>query len=231
MENKKVITAICLRIGIVILAFLGIAFNIFTKGEYMIGRLSFLFFTIQSNFLVAIVAVVLIVFDIFKLKGSKKDLPRWFYYLKFAATTAISLTFIVFWTLLAWVMKPSYLYSVSNLTLHTIVPIVAVIDYILFTKDYKITKFGLASSLIFPLAYFVFAVILIAFEVSFGPDMQAPYFFIDYKKNGWFKISNGQIGVFYWVMIILIIFYLIAFGIDKIHKMVIQKNTLKGEDV
>lgn len=231
MENKKVIISICLKIVIVILAFLGIAFNIFTKGEYMIGRLSFLFFTIQSNFLIAIVALFLIVFDILKLKGVKKDLPRWLSYLKFAATSAISLTFIVFWTLLAWVMKPSYLYSVSNLTLHTFVPIIAVIDYILFTIDYKTTKFGLASSLIFPLAYFVFAVILIAFEVSFGPDMQAPYFFLDYKKNGWFKISNGQIGVFYWVMLILIIFYVIAFGIDKVHKMVIQKNTLKGEDV
>ncbi len=227
MKNKKVIVSMCLKIVIVVMAFLGIASNMFTTGEYMIGHLSFLFFTIQSNFLMALVAIVLIVFDIIKLKGIKKELPRWLYYLKFAATTAVILTLIVFWAFLAWTMEPSYLYSVGNLTLHTIVPIVAVVEYIIFTNDYKTTKFGLASSLIFPLAYFVFAVILMAANVSFGPDMQAPYFFLDYKKNGWFKISNGNIGVVYWVIIILIIFYLLAFGIDRLHKIAIKRKSLK----
>lgn len=69
--------------------------------------------------------------------------------------------------------------------------------------------------------------ILSTANVRFVDGAKVPYFFLDYEKYGWFEIGDGNIGVFYWVIIILIIVYLIGISINFLHQFIQKKQKLK----
>jgi len=218
MTKKKTMVSLSIKSVLVIVAFTGII-----KGLVETGPRVFLFFTQLSNLFVALVSLVLITFDINKLSKDNKTIPNWLNYLKFSATIGITLTFIVFWALLAKDESASYLRSFNNLSLHTIVPILAITEYVLFTKDFGLTKKGMTTALIPPLAYFIFAMILMAFNVSFGDGKVAPYFFLNYKELGWFGFSGG-LGVFYWIIIVLSIIYVLAYVVSLLHNIRLKQQ-------
>lgn len=211
-KNKKVISLI-LKSLIIVIALAGVI-----KGAIETGPKVFLYFTQLSNVLAIIVAAIFIYFDINELREKEVKIHRFMYYLKFAATVGVALTFIVFWALLAKDEPISYLLSFNNISLHTLAPILMIVEYILFTEDYQVTKKSMTSALIPPLAYFIFAMVLMAFNVTFGGNQTAPYFFLDYKNSGWFGFSDG-LGVFYWIIIVLGIIYLLALFINFLHKL------------
>lgn len=227
MNNKKIIISIVLKITAIILIVVGVCLNIFGGQEFMAGSKSLLYFTIQSNILAAILCSIGVIFDFKRLKNDSAVHNKVFNYFQLVATTGVTLTLIVFWALLAQSMPPSYLYSVSNLALHTLGPLLVLLDYIFFTKNFKPSKKMLMVVWTFPLVYFAFAMILSLSSVDFGYGMRVPYFFLDYKELGWFNISNGNIGVFYWVIIILIIVYLIGLGIDSLNQLYMKRSSSK----
>lgn len=219
MNKKALYLSLTLKLVAFVLMIFGVIANMSGTGDFMAGGKSLFYFTIQSNIVAAIVSLIGVIFDLQKLKGKTIKPSVWFDYLKFIATIGVTLTFIIFWGLLAARMPLFYLYSFSNLTLHTFGPLLVVIEYIFFTSTFKPNKKTLTVAWLFPLFYFIFAMILSLFNVDFGYDMKVPYFFLDYHKLGWFKIANGNIGVIYWVLIILVIIYLIAWGIDRINQL------------
>lgn len=218
MNKKGTVIAIIIKSVAIVLIVIGVLLNFFQNGDFMAGSKSLLYFTIQSNILAAIISAVGIFFDVQKLRGKQRPSNDIFNYFKLVATTGVTLTLIVFWTLLTSMVPPSYLYSVSNLTLHTLVPILVLLDYIFFTDNFKPKKRMIAITWSFPLFYFAFAMILSLFEVQFSSGTHVPYFFLDYEKYGWFKISSDAIGVFYWVVIILILVYAIGFGVHSLNQ-------------
>jgi hypothetical protein len=149
-----------------------------------------LYYTIQSNILVLALFILLTVATAKSLRdGTKKDAC---FYPKLCAGVllCILLTLAVFWIMLA----PKYtdfstLIKFSNMGVHTFVPILMLVDYILFSLGGRLTKRDPFHFGIVPLFYLVFATVagLLGATYKTGDDVtrRFPYFFIDYDNTGW----------------------------------------------
>lgn len=150
-------------------------------------------FTIQSNLWISVICLV---FFGFELRGQgQRKIPQGLQLLKFMFTSSILLTWSVFAVLLSPTMTTAYLLSQSNLFLHNLTPVLALLDYLNFDSDSQVGAKQLPFSLVMPLFYTIF------FCVAYACTGKLPvqYFFLDYKKYGWFRITKKGIGVIYWI--------------------------------
>ena len=160
---KKIKISLILNIIIVLLVTLASIF-MFTGFTFMPSKTlleaskieMFKFFTVDSNILVGIVSLFLIIYEIKLLKGKIGHIPKKIYILKFIATSAVTLTFLT--TLLF--LAPQYgfyaMYNNNNLFFHLIVPILALISYIFFEKydnKYKYAFLGIIPMFIYSIYY------------------------------------------------------------------------------
>ena len=176
-------------------------------------KIGFTFFTQLSNLYVG----VLCLFEL--LTG--RSIPR----LKFTGAVSIAITFFVFLTVLGPVM-PGGLPSAyaqdhyASLCLHLIIPAFALYDFMV--NDYGKVHWGkkdLASSLLPPILYLVFILILGKAGVRWAMgNMVAPYLFLNYEAPaGWFGFrpdtfgfSTLGIGVAYCILAFLLLFLLMG---------------------
>ena len=144
------------------------------------------------------------------------------YIAKFLATISITLTFVVFLTLLAPTIEGGIIYSylmnrAGSLCLHFITPILAIIDFLIFDSEYKSRKSHAFFATIPPLMYVLFIVIASSLGLRWG-TMYAPYNFLNFgAKTGWFGFDLSLlgwetlgIGVFYMVVVLSILFIIIG---------------------
>lgn len=213
-----------LKLGVIVSCFLGIFLQITAKGgSFMSSAPIFLYFTIQSNIWIAVICAVFLIADLAR-KG-RGPVAGWLYVLKFMFTVSVLLTFVVFAVLLAPLMPRSYLLSPSNIFLHDITPILALLDFILF--DYRYTGRGrhMFFGTIMPLGYGVFVLLLSRLAGVRFNGAAAPYFFLDYEKLGWFRIGPGGPGVAYWFAMIALVVLGIGFTLLKIKEARRRKKT------
>ena len=123
-------------------------------------------------------------------------------YIKFVATVAITITFLVFFTMLAPLMGVDYLLSFNNFSLHAIVPILAIVDFIIYDTDINLSypKSLIGSAM--ALYYVIFVYIGVPLNFQYGENLKFPYFFLDYEKNGFF-FEKG-FGIILWIIVLLI---------------------------
>ena len=154
-------------------------------------------------------SLITIVDEIMILVKHRSFMNQVLYYFKFVATIAITITFLVFFKMLAPLMGMDYLLSFNNFSLHAIVPILAVVDFFLFDTginlDYPKPLIGGAM----PLYYVIFVYVGVPLNFRYGPDLKFPYFFLDYEKNGFF-FEKG-FGAVMWIIVMLIGIFAICF--------------------
>ena len=168
LKDKKINIIISLAINICIFIFTILASIImFTGFKFMHGtdivlestKLGmFRFFTVDSNSLMGIVALVFAIKEIQLLKEEIKDIPLKYYILKLMATSAVSLTFFVVFAYLGPISEggiPIMLMN-SNLFFHLIIPVLSILNFVLFEKTDKIKFKHVFSGLIPTLLYGVF---------------------------------------------------------------------------
>jgi hypothetical protein len=138
-------------------------------------------------------------------------------FLKFIGVLAILLTFLVFNFLLAGQpdRDPQANWRVASICFHVILPIMYVLDWILFYEHKKVRWFYPLASVIFPVLYVVFVYVRAAI-LNFNPEAPYiyPYFFLNLE-------TQGIAGVAKWVVILFIGFIALGFifyGIDKLIK-------------
>ena len=138
-------------------------------------------------------------------------------FLKFIGVLAILLTFLVFNFLLAGRpdRDPQANWRISSVSLHVILPIMYVFDWILFYEHKKVRWFYPLASVIFPLLYVAFIYIRAAI-VNFNPEVPSlyPYFFLNLD-------NLGVAGVAKWIAILFVGFIALGYifyGIDKVIK-------------
>ena len=123
---------------------------------------------------------------------------------KFMCNIMILVTFLVYNILLAkdnTVLE--YFTSTSNLLMHVILPVMFILDWILFYEHGKTKWYYPLLCLIMPLIYVVF--ILIRAPFVQGLDVTVyPYFFLDLNTLGW----GGFLG---WVFALIVIFVAIGY--------------------
>ena len=138
-------------------------------------------------------------------------------FLKFIGVLAILLTFLVFNFLLAGQpdRDPQANWRVASISFHVILPIMYVLDWLLFYEHKKARWFYPIASVVFPLLYVVF-VFTRAALVNFNPEVPYlyPYFFLNLE-------TQGVAGVAKWVAILFAGFIALGYifyGIDKVVK-------------
>ena len=183
---------------------------------------AFLYFTVQSNITIILVELVFALDAFLQLLGKKSFINNLYLLIKYLFTVAITITFLVFVTMLAPTLGMDYLLSYGNFSLHFIVPILALVDFFVFNMDIKINKVTCLFGLIMPLYYTVFFLVGIPMNLRYIGNDVAPYFFLNYEKLTWFSFTDKGPGVFYWMIILMIgivgLCYLFYFFIWLRHK-------------
>ena len=196
---KKIIK-IGIKAALVIVGILGIIFTALSSA-FMGGASVFFFFTVQSNIFIIAMALLFLINEVVLLLGKKSFVNQTLLLIKYVATVAITVTFLVFFTMLAPLMGIDYLLSFNNFSLHAIVPILAIIDFILFDTDIQLHLRNSLLATIAPISYVVFVYIGAIFKLRYSENLYYPYFFLDFETNGFF-FEKG-FGVVPWVIILL----------------------------
>jgi len=158
-----------------------------------IGFSSFIYYTVQSNFLAFIMFAVLIF----------RPFPRF----EMVCLANILVTLIVFWLVLAPTLPRFYLFSYDNFSVHLIAPLLCLANYILFSEKGRLKYKDVYLTCIFPLFYLVFVYVAGFAGYDYGMRLivleelsdylvrgdwvprRAPYFFLDYSEVGFFVLA------------------------------------------
>lgn len=215
--------AIGIKLLIIIMGITGIMTSVFHGGALGDGTM-FRFYTIKSNLWMLAVMIVFLVFDIICLKKPQTTIPNWLYVVKYIATVSITLTFFVYAFLLAPWINWRYSLSWSSLPLHYLIPILSVVDMLLFDSGMKMKKWYCLLAVIPSYYYCIYVVFCSLTGRCFSSSGDKfPYYFMDYETYGWFRIDGNGIGFFWWIVLLTII--LTAFGL------IYQKGLSKREEL
>lgn len=176
----------------------------------------FTYFTNLSNIFIDIMLVIFIIYDLKKVKY----IPQGMYLIKFMATISITLTFLVYMLLLAPTNSQGFIGAYLNngagsLCVHFITPVLAIIDFLLFSEHYRPDEKHVYYSVVPPLVYVGYVIVLgHVFHIRWYGDMLAPYNFLNYgAPTGWFGFDLSLlgsktlgIGTFYMIVVLLILF-------------------------
>lgn len=162
---------------------------------------SILYFTVQSNIWIGVTCLVGLVFML-----AKVPLKRWMYALKYIFTVSITLTGVVYCTMLAPFIE-SGAFNLSNTLLHVIVPLAAVADFLLYDYPAQFKLLDCLLATVPPFYYLLFAGIGYALNWNFLDGNNYPYFFLNWgSPAGAFGFANESpyMGVLYYVLILLV---------------------------
>ena len=190
---SRKITSLILKSIVILSAVIGVVIQVVETG------VSLLYFTIQSNIWICVTCVVGLVFIILK-----KQPRSWMYSTKLIFTVSITLTGVVYCSMLAPFMG-AQAYTLSNTLLHVIVPVASVADFFVFDSvPYK--KWECVTVTIPPFYYLAFAGVGYALNWEFLDGLNYPYFFLNWGSPAGafgFASESPYIGVFYYILILL----------------------------
>ncbi len=228
MNLKKV--GILYRVIFIFLCGLGLILSLTSKStdEFMGNGTALNFYTLQSNLWIFILELVLLLLTIIEDVKQISIIKEKMVVLKFVMTVAILVTFIVYWSMLAPYVAQKNVLALSNVILHAISPILMLVDFLVFDREYTFKKNNVYLTIIPPLYYLIFA--MVRAEISdtvFTQGSRYPYWFIDIDTFGWLGNINGP-GVIYWAILVLIGVEALGFGLYKIY-IISEKN--RKEDI
>ena len=201
MNLLKTITKILIKAALIIIGVLGIVLTALSTA-FMGGASVFFFFTVQSNIFIMLMVLIFLINEVVVLIANKSFINQTLLHIKYVATVAITVTFLVFFTMLEPLMGVDYLLSFKNFSLHAIVPILAIVDFFLFDKDIKLTYKSSLLATISPICYVIFVYIGAIFKLEYSENLHYPYFFLNIDTNG-FLFEKGTMGIIPWIVILL----------------------------
>lgn len=213
MSSRKV--QLIYRFILFLLLLIGLASNLITS--LFNGFQTYAYYTFQSNIICFIIIV-------FQLSDTISSLRRHQYYedsekfvrIQFLACIWITITCLVYNILLGNPLTPLYwTKNLHNPLLHLIVPILFVLDFLLFSARREISKWLPLSAVVFPYLYITFIIIrvrIIDFIYNPIPSyvVKYPYFFLDVSKIGY-------IGVIKWTGILTVLFLVFSYALKFIY--------------
>ena len=153
---------------IVVFVFICIVMNLLadpTEIVEEVGTKTFRMFTVLSNMFVGVTFAMTIPFAVDGIRTRNYHLPRWIVTLTYASVICVTLTFLVALTILS---PRAGFYEMmleeTNLFLHTIVPVMAIVSF-LFVNSYHTIKFkttfiAMAPMLAYAVTYLVMAILI-----------------------------------------------------------------------
>lgn len=225
MEKKKTgqtVASVILKILVVIGAVSGTIMSAEAgKDSFMGGRAVFMYFTIQSNIVVALISIVGIVFMFRKMNGGRIE-----QIIKLMGASAISLTGLVFCFVLAPTLAGEA-WKLQNVITHVLVPGCFVADF--FVSDNK-EPFRREDSIwvvVLPILYVIYAGIGYANDLHFSEETTYPYFFLNWgSKAGAFGFVNELpfFGCVWWILGLTVLMLLLGLGYISIANAIYNKR-------
>lgn len=196
------IISLLLKVTVVAGAFLGVALSYYNSRGFNDGNSTFLFFTIQSNLWIALLDAVALAM---MTRGGCTR--RWYSLAQLMFTVSITLTGVVFCFVLAPTMAPGTAFVPANVLTHVVVPIAAVVDFVVCRKSYALHRSDALYPTLPALYYLAFASIGYVQNWPFGEGANYPYFFLNWGSPvGAFGFSAEFpfMGVVYYILAILV---------------------------
>ncbi len=220
IPTKSKTVSIILKVIVILSATVGVFISAYASKEtFMGGGRVFMYFTIQSNIAVALLAVIGM---LFLAKGSRAG-SAW-YVVKFVGTVSITLTGAVFTFILAPTLGP-YAWNLQNILTHVVVPAAAILDFFVTGVYGDLKKSDVAYVILPPLAYAIYAGIGYAAGWEFSAGVNYPYFFLNWgSPAGAFGFIDQLpfMGCVWWILallaLLLIAGYLYLLIIEGIKK-------------
>ena len=225
--NKKQITSIILNCLIFILVFFATfcmlaGIELMNDNPEILAFTSsnleaFKYFTVDSNVLAGLAALVFIIFQVMLAKGKISSIPKAIYALKLAGTAGVTLTMLVTICFLIPQFGEHWyiLFMNNNLFFHLIIPLLCIISFCFFEPmgTYKLSAslFGLIPMILYGIAY----TINIAVHLN-GPAPLKDYDWYNFLDG---KLSNAIISV----PVMIIVTWLISLGLWGINKKTTKK--------
>ena len=168
MKNKNI--KIAMIINIIIFVFtITASIIMFTGFKFMEGDLvlestkigMFKFFTVDSNIFMGIIALLFAIKEYQFLKEKIQSIPKIMYIYKLMATTAVGLTFLTVFCYLGPISEGGIPIMIknSNLFFHLLIPVLSMLNFILFEKteqiEFKYTFFGIIPTGIYGIFYLI----------------------------------------------------------------------------
>lgn len=170
----------------------------------------FKYFTVDSNFIMGIISLIVLYEERLVIKGKKNDISNTTYILKLLGTVGITLTMLVTIFFLAPTIGLGVVFTDSNLFLHIINPIVSIITFVLYEKTSKI-KFKHTFTACMPLI--VYAIYYVALSIM---NMENGKVLPGYDWYGFFFLGIQSVIVV--LPIIILVTYLISLVLWKFNK-------------
>lgn len=200
------ILSVLLKVTVVVGAIVGVVLSHYNARGFMGGNSTFLFFTIQSNLWIAILDLVALAM---MARGGVSR--RWYSLAQLIFTVSITLTGVVFCFVLAPTMAPGTAFGAANVLTHVVVPLSAIVDFVVCRKSYAFRRIDALFPTLPALYYLAFASVGYVMDWPFGEGVNYPYFFLNWgSPAGAFGFSSEFpfMGVVYYIAAILV--FLIA---------------------
>ena len=166
-NNKKMVISFIINIIIsiltlnaIIMSVMGIKFMYGYEPSLELTRVPiFSYYTFQSNVFMGIISFIFANREYQIFRGRKKDIPLGYYILKMVATVSVCLTFFVVFAIFGFMAKGGHipLLQNSNLFFHLIIPVISILNFILFEKSniikFKHIFYGLLPTILYEIYY------------------------------------------------------------------------------
>ena len=195
---KNKLFALLFRLCALLFALIGILKSIGVfSGTVSFG--SFMYYTFQSNLLAVFLFSFLAVRTAGSLRAGLQGCVGRHTRLAMVCAVDLLVTMIVFWALLAPEVPASYLWTFDNIAVHTVSPLLCLLDFILFSEVRLLKYRDIYYTCIFPLFYLAFATVagfsgyVYYYRLTPGSiyssslisvPVRFPYFFLDFDVLG-----------------------------------------------
>ncbi len=180
----------------------------FTRGGegnmQVFGKYCFMFFTVDSNILAAVAALLLAALQLRDMISGGRNIPLWAMALKYVGTVAVSVTFFTVVCFLGPVFGFWGMFAGNNFFLHLICPLLAIFSCFLLEAEpplrFRSTLLGLLPTFVYGVVY----IVMVVFR-------RAWYDFYGFNMGGFWYLSAA---------LMLIATYLLALGLWALRRAV-----------
>lgn len=175
----------------------------------------FKFYTVDSNVLMGIIALVAACIQKNAMKNNQEALPQWYYIMKLVGVVGVTLTMLVTIFFLTPTLGFYACFNNSNVFLHLINPVISIICFVCFENTdrlkFKHTFTGVSTMIIYAVYYVAVSIIH-----SHGNVVDPGY---DWYGFFTFGLTSG----FIVVPLLIVITYIISFGLWKLNRIFYKK--------
>jgi len=220
-KNRRLIWSIILNSLVFILVTFSVLCNFVEVFHYEEGikrTACFRYFTVDSNILVALCCIILVVCGIKKLNNPTYEIPSWVIMGKFIGTIAVTITFLVSLFYLTPFLGVGVMYTKINFFLHLVAPVLAIVSCLFFDMG---EKFSVKQSFLGVIPMAIYSVVYLVMVVVIGVNHGGWEDFYGFNKGGLFMVS--------FVVMYAFVFAL-CFGFNLLRNFILTKST-KNEKV